>query len=331
MLNSPILEVAISLVFVYLLFSLLASAAKEMIAGVLNLRGRFLIKGIRQLLSGLTMKHTIPFPSQIIPPLRSYGDALQAAASAPLAKSAADLFFEHATIARLFGKYLLKRTPRPPSYIADRDFCNVLLNTLFDNPNIGTQLITDLKAFAAAIPHDTTRLSLLDFLCQVDRGLPTLRQNVEQWYNDSMDRVSGWYKRNAQFVLVLISLLLALFLNVDTIRMTARIYHDGPLRTAIVTATAVPIARDTANPQNDFQLLNARIDKLALPIGWNSSFSKLWDKVSLSSSAFWIKLLGLGLTVLALSLGAPFWFDLLNKFTNLRAAGPKPEKSKGTS
>ena len=28
----------------------------------------------------------------------------------------------------------------------------------------------------------------------------------------------------------------------------------------------------------------------------------------------------------ALSLGAPFWFDLLNKFINLRGAGQKPAR-----
>lgn len=37
------------------------------------------------------------------------------------------------------------------------------------------------------------------------------------------------------------------------------------------------------------------------------------------------KILGWLLTALGVSLGAPFWFDLLNKLVNLRGAGPRPE------
>jgi hypothetical protein len=40
-----------------------------------------------------------------------------------------------------------------------------------------------------------------------------------------------------------------------------------------------------------------------------------------------MKAAGLAITVLAVSLGAPFWFDLLNKLANLRASGPKPQPS----
>jgi hypothetical protein len=43
---------------------------------------------------------------------------------------------------------------------------------------------------------------------------------------------------------------------------------------------------------------------------------------------FWLtKVLGWFVTGLALSLGAPFWFDLLGKFMNIRGAGPKPDRA----
>jgi hypothetical protein len=45
---------------------------------------------------------------------------------------------------------------------------------------------------------------------------------------------------------------------------------------------------------------------------------------------FWTKVFGLLLTVLALSLGAPFWFDMLNKIINIRSSGPPPVKSDGS-
>jgi len=39
------------------------------------------------------------------------------------------------------------------------------------------------------------------------------------------------------------------------------------------------------------------------------------------------KLLGCAMTALAVSLGAPFWFDLFGRLVNLRATGAKPAKS----
>jgi hypothetical protein len=41
--------------------------------------------------------------------------------------------------------------------------------------------------------------------------------------------------------------------------------------------------------------------------------------------------LGFLITALAIALGAPFWFDLLNKFVNLRVSGNKPESTKEES
>jgi hypothetical protein len=38
-----------------------------------------------------------------------------------------------------------------------------------------------------------------------------------------------------------------------------------------------------------------------------------------------VKILGLLVTVLAISLGAPFWFDLLNRLVNLRSTGKPPD------
>ncbi|MEU7908022.1 hypothetical protein [Actinoplanes sp. NPDC049118] len=37
-----------------------------------------------------------------------------------------------------------------------------------------------------------------------------------------------------------------------------------------------------------------------------------------------LKLLGLALTAAAAAIGAPFWFDLLNRLVNLRSTGRRP-------
>ena len=69
-----------------------------------------------------------------------------------------------------------------------------------------------------------------------------------------------------------------------------------------------------------------------LPIGWHLDAAD-WQLPK--SSGEWgrrvlnaiIIIAGWLVTALALSLGAPFWFDLLTKFINIRGAGPKPKRA----
>jgi hypothetical protein len=65
----------------------------------------------------------------------------------------------------------------------------------------------------------------------------------------------------------------------------------------------------------------------AFPLGWtNETFPNvaLWPVAGF----LFFKLIGIGATALALSLGAPFWFDLLQKIMNIRGTGPKPVRVK---
>lgn len=43
---------------------------------------------------------------------------------------------------------------------------------------------------------------------------------MENWYEDQMDRVAGWYKLKLTFLIFIIGLVIACTFNVDTIRLT---------------------------------------------------------------------------------------------------------------
>jgi hypothetical protein len=51
-----------------------------------------------------------------------------------------------------------------------------------------------------------------------------------------------------------------------------------------------------------------------------------WRPWNWYRTTFWPKLIGLLVTAFALSLGAPFWFDMLNKVVNIRSAGRAPDE-----
>ncbi len=80
------------------------------------------------------------------------------------------------------------------------------------------------------------------------------------------------------------------------------------------------------------QDLANEIQELPLPLGWESDMLSTVagdPKLPLEQrlARFALVLLGWALTGLAVSMGAPFWFDTLKRFVNLRAAGPKPAAS----
>ena len=136
---------------------------------------------------------------------------------------------------------------------------------------------------------------------------------LERWFDRGMERVSGWYKRRAQIILFVIGVALAILLNASAITAADRLWKDDGLRKGLVaqvehqqeetTGTdAFDISR-TSTSRSDGKRSTARIQ---------------------AETGCW-SLLGWLLTGVAITLGAPFWFDVLGKVSNLRATGIKPD------
>jgi hypothetical protein len=149
---------------------------------------------------------------------------------------------------------------------------------------------------------------------------------------------------------VVLAVLVTVLANADSIQIAKSLSSDPALRTALV-AQAVTFAEQsteqTMNPEvappdsatarrladeskQKLQEYRDQIQKLGVPIGWTKpdSTSDVPDPRSVPDSiGGWVKkFLGLLLTAVAASLGAPFWFDMLNKVMNIRSAGKAPEE-----
>jgi hypothetical protein len=173
-----------------------------------------------------------------------------------------------------------------------------------------------------------------------------------------MDRVSGWYKRYTQRVLLVIGFAIAVSFNVSTARVAQTLWFDKDTRQAMANAAdeyvkvhpaPTPGQGDGKNqPSNPEELakqlqgsakaFNDVTSETLLPVGWKHSAKQYWDGFFADVPAgSWkgLKLLfGWLITACAISLGAPFWFDMLNKVMVVRSTikpqeKSKPEKSKG--
>src|SRR5208283_5131396 len=85
-------------------------------------------------------------------------------------------------------------------------------------------------------PLESARLirALLWALESSDGDMDKARQALESWYDNSMERVSGWYKRQTQIWLLAIGFVLAMLLNLNAVRVIERLYSDDEFRSAIV-------------------------------------------------------------------------------------------------
>jgi hypothetical protein len=191
-----------------------------------------------------------------------------------------------------------------------------------------------VKAAIANISNVRVQRALTTLLEQAEGDVAKFQTSAEQWFDDSMERVSGWYRRRVQVALLVIGTVVVLLLNVDTVQIARHLWSDEAVRNAVVASANAEAADQRAQPDDIAEIAKTinDLEELAIPLGWSVADDPTpetanpqrlvwpWD----DWKWFLAKLLGLVLTVAALSLGAPFWFDLLGKVARLRATGVPP-------
>ena len=300
MFGSGIIDVAIGMILVYLFLSLICSVITEWISSRLEWRAKNLEEGIRSLLSD------------------------------PAGDGYSLKLFDHPLIKGL------SKDGKKPSYVPSGLFALALMDIIFPSDSAkGSRTIGDLRQGVSHLPHGL-RETISSLLDDAEESLKKARENFEKWFDEGMDRVSGWYKRKSKKIIFACALAVALVLNADTISITQTLFRDPTVRSGLV-ATAHEIAKKPANDnpgenQKNIALVKEEMNRLHFPLGWTKDAVAALGWVKGPSDirdALWqtlIKAVGLFLTGLAVSIGAPFWFDMLNKIVNLRSTGTKPDK-----
>ena len=154
--------------------------------------------------------------------------------------------------------------------------------------------------------------------------LVEIKSSLEQLYDAAMNRLAGAYKRWSRVLLFAIGLFLAVAANASAFHVADRLWKEPATRDAVSNA-AGQITNGHPDDLKSVGATTSKLQELALPVGWDQS-SK--DVFTGEHAIKWWQAAGLVLgwlaTGLLVSLGAPFWFDLLMKLTSLRAAGNKP-------
>ncbi|NHC47607.1 hypothetical protein [Motilibacter aurantiacus] len=389
--DSLLLDVAVGLVFVYAVAAAVTTIVTEGIARFLGLRARFLLLGIRTLVDGRAaaapaapapadafrgfregIEHALPCaPPPGSPEALDNTEAL--AEPAPAVTSDEDAALRQVSVA-LLGSPLLRNqgqkgqlaqaAPRRwgelrklPSYAPSRSFAQAVVDLLIPDQQ-GRTTFDALERAVGALPEGTMfKQSMQTLLKNTEGDVAAFRENVENWYDDHMDRVSGWYKRRVRWISLAVGFFVVVLCNVNTVSVARALYTDQALREAVVTQA---LAASDCGGEADECLAQVRreIGSLrgsGLPVGWGSvadctataralraqagedATACTWAEARGLASAtgnggadvwFGVRLgLGFLLSWLALVPGARFWFDLLGRLGSLRSTGPRPARA----
>lgn len=299
-----ILEVAIGLVLIWLIISMATSQVQEAIIEMINLRTTFLEKRLQEMFKDPTM---------------------------------VEQFYQHPLIEPLYTKTILGKKRKPtniPNPIFAKAAVDIFLNagkTQNDIP-AGTMSLAVMKQsmadslkyidnknhiFARTIKYLIPKLD--EETTDVETKLAEYRGNVETWFDTNMGQATKLYRKYASLIALALGFVIALFFNVDSVAIVNQLWRDPTLRQAIVAQAG------NINPEESFSVtgIQDKLNELSLPVGWNDKTTPQ-DLEGLS-----LKVLGIFLTGTAASLGAPFWFDILNKMLGIKSGQESKKTEKG--
>lgn len=350
--HNNILDTIISLTLIYAMLSILVSVLLEWWNHRQKTRAKFLKQAVFQLLDD------------------------------PLNVNFGEIFYNHFLIDGL----KFREGKRPPQYISSKLFAEVLIDImanrkLHDHPIELTGFSDDtgkefrlqdgvkddevMNRFAFALeelnPSPLTD-TLRSFWQKSNGQYDGLKELLSNWFDDYMDRVSGWYKTKQRTKLLVFGFSVAIALNVDSLHLLKVISTDDALRSRLISQAEKAAAEyeqqhDPSKGTNVEGLTDEELkhkadsilaiaNELDLPIGWNENeapwswFKPKTATTILTSNGLLVYLnkrnrgetwfvflyfVGIAISGFSLSFGAPFWFETLVKLINIRRAGKKPE------
>ncbi len=371
------LEIIIGLVFIFLLLSLLATTVQEIIAALLSMRGKVLLEAIAKLLeiekveefsqkarkelledfkrrvqnSNIYNKYSSYFLwFKRLPSYLSAEQVSDIVREVLLDKEKEDLEKAEQEIPVSADRTVRSRsaggatTPIEPSLV-DRMKPSPLKNSLnvlvYDMPDI-----TIDEEFQQTRGIGTRSRGVLEAAQNFEEEIRKAKDEFKRYYDETMDRATGWYKRNVQRNLFIIGLILGAAFDADTFKIYSNLTNFPDDRQQLLELAVgftddrfAQLTPDTVQGTATMEevselkelvetLLKEEIEQVPAPLGLGRP-EGFWVQPpeTTQNPIRWrvIKFIGWLVTALAVSMGAAFWFDILKRLIHIRNAGIRPE------
>jgi hypothetical protein len=349
MFGSGILEVAIGLVFIYFILSLVCLTINESISALLNLRGKVLKRSLEELV-GPDRADALYKDPFITRSARPPAAGTKQPSGKARVKRWPSYISPHGFA--LAMNRILEKTPA-----TDKTTSPAQAEAA---PDSAAQARTP-PAPNQAFEHYEPVRSVVE-TARLGAAMTAEVASLEAWFNDAMKRVTGVYKRWSMLISGGLAVLVCVLGNVDTLALSNAFWRDPTARAAVTAAAAAQAGKSQQSDTTSVESkviwlveLNKDLEKelqdVKLPLGWaipKPSPGK--DSTGLSVPgrtappppvsdpdrrpqgwlAWLTKVIGLLISTAAVSMGAPFWFDLLQNLLkiNLAGSGKNPEPAK---
>lgn len=241
MINNVALDIGIGLVLMFLVLSLMGTVINEFIATAMNLRAKTLKSAVSNLLDDKTL-HDAFFDHGLI-------DGPQAdARKRPVLSFRSNI---------CLGDLRRHRSQQSGSQFQQAEAAiNALQTAGKTESNIKDALVAQLK--------------------KADGDIAKLRDGIATYFDASMDRVTGLYKKYLQLITFCVAIAIVVVLNADAINVGTALWRDSSLRAQMVETASTVANNDKANAGNPGGDYANRLKKLdqqirPLPIGWSAS------------------------------------------------------------
>jgi hypothetical protein len=198
----------------------------------------------------------------------------------------------------------------------------------------------DLSSISVeVIPNNMSSLAVvLDTLWidleKGDEEMGQARKRLETWFDDAMKRLGGAYKRKAQIACLVIGIVLAFALNADALAIANKLWTEPLVRQAVVAQAdkfQLPTDQQGQAPQTKAMEYINQLQEFSLPIGWTPdnipARLNADGTVNKNFGSNWLlKLGGILLSGVGAAQGAPFWFDLMRKLLNFQPGGSEKKE-----
>ncbi|MBI1225009.1 MAG: hypothetical protein GC192_07200 [Bacteroidetes bacterium] len=303
------LEVIVGMIFTFMLLSLLGTTFNELVSAWRGWRGFYLEEALKRMLE--------------------FKDN----------PAVFEKFKQNAMFRQLMQHKAPFRISQAPAFLSSTNFASILSNVLKKK----NEAVKSVDDFLTGLPEDSQLRAVLEqFKEEGHTTVEDYKARIQTWFDDVMWQSSGWYKRHLQFVTFFVGLGIAIVLNANSFQIYSHLSTNANSRQELASLanafanenetlpTKTPVPSDSLTIGEIKTEMKKAVDAPEIRTAYNI-LGLGWERKDLMVGFRpWLaRILGWLITALAISLGAPFWFDILKKIVTIQSTGSTP--SNGSS
>jgi len=293
---SSMIGVAVGLVVVYYILSLIVSSITDLVTKWFDLRAKDLLRGLRELIDKPEQIEKL-MNHRLVAPLKTQR-------LLPSPKMEIEVAGKKAEIPHIED-------------IPAREFALALFDVVAPDAGAGDgpTALNGFRETVTALPDGRAKEAVLKFTNSGVKSIQETRALAEGWFDDTMKRVTELYRQQTRLISVVLALVIALALGVDSIALTVHLWHEPSAR-ALFAERADQILQEQGS-EADPESLTEDLKALNIPIFW-------WSDPPETPGGWIVKVIGTIITGLAAGLGSQFWYQVLKQ---LRPGASRPAKA----